>query len=68
MKRMLQLSALAITLALTGQAAVALPTIQRTYCGDPCYVAGAEQPCSCFPPGGVAYRTICVCINGTWVG
>ncbi|HKV12868.1 MAG TPA: hypothetical protein VJ725_32290 [Thermoanaerobaculia bacterium] len=68
MKRTLQLLALALTLALTGQAATAFPIIQRTYCGDPCSVQGAESPCTCYPSGGVAYRTICVCINGTWVG
>lgn len=68
MKKTLQLSALAFALTLASQAAAAWPNFTPTQCGDPCSVEGAEHGCSCFPPGGVAYRTICTCINGRWVG
>lgn len=68
MKKFVRLTALAFVLAVTTQAALAVPVIQRTYCGDPCQTAGDETGCICWGPNGVVYRTICMCINGHWVG
>lgn len=66
MKRLLQLTALMIVLAFTGQTAMAFPIIQRTWCGDPCSPNGAETGCNCTAPNGQIYRDICICINGHW--
>ena len=68
MKRMLQLVALVIVLAIAGQAAMALPPHIPTWCGDPCSPNGAETGCVCRNGNGVLYRTICYCSNGHWVG
>ena len=69
MKRLLQLAALVLALALAGQAAMALPNFQPTWCGDPCYPNGSVTGCACTGANGVWYRNPdCVCVNGHWVG
>ena len=68
MKRLLQLAALAIVLALAGQAAMAIPNPNPTYCGDPCSPNGAESGCRCPNGMGGYYKTICRCVNGHWIG
>lgn len=71
MRRLLQLAALALVLAvaLAGQTATALPSNPPTWCGDPCSPNGAETGCACVGANGVWYRNInCVCVNGHWVG
>ena len=65
MKRMLQLTALAIALAAAGQAVLASP-IPPNYCGDPCSPNGASAGCRCDDGTGIYRRDICYCINGRW--
>ena len=65
MKKLLQLSALAVVLAFAGRSANAIPQPQPTYCGDPCSPNGSSRGCIDLSHNPIR-KVECSCLGGHW--